>query len=79
MILPDKYINYNHSYIKISNDILGIIFKMKDEFTIEDVWKEYKKNLYDVTFSKFYNAYLLLLMMNIITIDKKGVCKCNTK
>lgn len=79
MILPDKYINYQKSYIGISNEIVGIALAMKKKFYVEEIWKKFKTKNEKITFSKFYNAYLLLLLFEIITINKEGECSCNIK
>lgn len=72
MILPDKYINYENSNIFYSDLILEILFSIKGNRTIENVWNKFHKKYSNISFSKFYNSILLLFMLDLVSLGKEG-------
>ena len=50
MILPDKYISIENSYVGLSAFIIDLI--KENEHTIENLWKTFKKNIMEATSPK---------------------------
>ena len=72
MILPDKYIPYHKSNIYYSDIILGVLSDMKKNRTIEQLWNTFKSKYKDISFVNFYNSVLLLVMLNLLEMNKDG-------
>lgn len=67
MIFPNKYINYENSYIGIAEEILKVLSNIKNKkITIEKLWNKFSKEHDNVTFLKFYYALILLLTIGLI-------------
>ena len=45
---------------------------MKKNRTIEQLWNTFKNKYKDISFVNFYNSVLLLVMLNLLEINKDG-------
>ena len=72
MIFPNKYVSYQNSYIFLSDKIVRIL---NDErvSSIESIWGVFKKTYPSVSFSKFYNSFILLYMLGLIESTDGGI------
>lgn len=74
MILPNKYISIEESYIGVSARILKIIKNKK--YSIDKVWnkvnKLYNQKNNNISFKKFTDTITFMFITNMINYDKKG-------
>lgn len=74
MILPNKYVSIEESYIGVSARILKIIKNKK--YSIDKIWnkvnKLYNQNKNNISFKKFTDTITFMYITNMINYDKKG-------
>ncbi len=74
MILPNKYVTYNKSYISIADNIINIIKTSKKRNPrIEQIWIAFSKENKNVSFTKFYYSIILLFMLDLISDQNGGI------
>ena len=74
MILPNKYISIEDSFIGISARILNII--KNKSYSIDTIWNKlnnlYNKNKLNINFKKFSDVISFMYIVNMINFDKEG-------
>ena len=74
MVLPNKYIPIEESYIGVSARILKIIKNKK--YSIDKIWNEVNKlyncNKNNITFKKLTDTITFMYITNMINYDSKG-------
>ncbi len=74
MIIPNKYISIEDSYLGISARILKVIKNKK--YSIDKIWnivnKNYNKDKINIPFNKFTDVISFMYIINAINYDKEG-------
>ena len=70
MLLPNKYVGFNKSFICVSACIFDVL--AKQSLDIDKIWRQFNKRYPEISFDVFVKTLVFLRICQFIDINSKG-------